>query len=135
MSTVNAVGSQTIDPNSLRTALGKPDESKADKVERAGKQFEAILIRQFLGDALKPSIAGAVEEDQAGGDTYRYFITDILSQNLAQKGVFGLGTALAKQIEAQDKTLATPEHKIKDGTLSAKEGIRTEGIKDLKINN
>lgn len=71
--------------------------SQQQKIEQAGVQFEAIMIRQFLGDALKPSIKGSIDEEGSGNDTYRYFVTDTLAQSLAKEGVFGIG----KQITAQ----------------------------------
>jgi Rod binding domain-containing protein len=97
MSNVSSIGSaQTIDPNALRDMLNRQGAS-ANKIHQTGVQFEAILVRQFLGDALKPSIKGSLDEDDQTADTYRYFINDILSQSLASRGVFGIG----KQIEAQ----------------------------------
>ena len=98
MSHVGPIASTSIDPNALRETMSRQSVSKSEKLERAGVQFEAIMIRQFLGDALKPSIKGSLDEDSSGNDTYRYFVVDTLSQSLAQQGVFGIGKQITQQL-------------------------------------
>ena len=122
MTTINSIGS--VDPNALRDVLSRPGESTPEKIKQAGVQFEAIMLRQFLGDALKPSIQGEVEES-SGSDTYRYFITDTLSQSLAQRGVFGIGEQISKQLLAREERIKAPE----DGTTNA---LNTEAVTENK---
>lgn len=101
MSTIIPISGQTIDPNSLRDVISHPGATNSQKIDQAGVQFEAIFVRQFLNDALKPMVKGAMEEDGSANDTYRYFITDKLSQSLAQQGVFGLGKQISTQLKAR----------------------------------
>ncbi len=105
MSSVAPISSQTIDPNALRDVMHGDGKSEAAKIDAAATQFEAILIREFMGEALKPMIAGgALDEDYAGADTYRYFMVDTLSQSLASQGVFGIGKQISAQLKLQRGT-------------------------------
>ncbi len=108
MSGVSPITPQAVDPNALREMMSHQNAgaNQKHKVEQAGVQFEAILLRQFLGDALKPSIQGSLEEGGSGNDTYRYFVTDTLAQSLAQQGVFGIGKQITQQLLSRlDKTI------------------------------
>jgi peptidoglycan hydrolase FlgJ len=96
MSAIPAINTQTIDPAALRQAMG--GETQAAKLAQASKQFEAIFVRQFLSDALNPMINGSVNQSGAGNETYRYFVTDTLSQSLADKGAFGISRQLTSAL-------------------------------------
>lgn len=102
MSSITRISGQTLDPNALRDVMMRGN-TDAQKVKQAGTQFEAILVRQFLDKALKPQIKGELSEQESStaSDTYRYFITDTLSQALAARGVFGIGKELSAQLTAR----------------------------------
>ena len=105
MSSISAINSDSMDPNALREVIGGGGKTSSEKIDQAGKQFEAIFIRQFLNDALKPMIKNTTEgEDDAASSTYRYMITDQLSQSLAGQGVFGLGKQISTQLKGRQPT-------------------------------
>ncbi len=130
MSSVGSIGSQAVDPNAMRSAMGNANVTRQQKIEQAGVQFEAIMVRQFLNDALKPSIKGSIEEEGAGNDTYRYFVTDTLAQSLAKEGVFGIGKQITAQLtqkmgaaaeaDAQNKASAAPTSGTPDANKTQK---------------
>jgi|GEM_PF-2446236 Rod binding domain-containing protein len=100
MNTVSTINSESIDPSALRDIISGGAKSSAEKIDQAGMQFEAIFVRQFLNDALKPMVKGAADgDDDAASSTYRYMITDRLSQSLASQGVFGLGQKISGQLK------------------------------------
>ena len=127
MSTIGSISAlssaETIDPKALQASLSASKASKSQKIDAAGTQFEAIFVRQFLGDALKPMVKGTMDEGGEANDTYRYFVTDQLAQNLAKQGVFGIGKQVAAQVKAKEL------HKV-DASLAAKTGLGTNTALD-----
>lgn len=64
----------------------------------AGQQFEGILLRQILGDSLKPMVHGPLSGG-GGAGVYQYLTTDVLAERLSQDRRGGLG--IARMVEAQ----------------------------------
>ncbi len=91
-----------------RSMQAGPDRSAA---QGAGEQFEAILVRQLLGDAFKPMFGGA-ETKAPGSDVYQYLVTDVVAQSVAQGGGLGIAKMLVSQLtpkgETADKLETTP---------------------------
>lgn len=85
------------------SGAGKP--SPAD-VEKAAKQFEAILVRQLLSPAIEPMMSGgalgAVKTGGAGGGqgggVYAYLLTDTLAGSVSQGGGLGLASVISRQL-------------------------------------
>jgi Rod binding domain-containing protein len=95
------------DSASVQRAL--MSDPKRPATQAAAEQFEAILVRQLLGDALKPMLGGSSEGGQApGSDVYQYLVTDVVSQSVAQGGGLGIAKMLVAQLtpkgETADKT-------------------------------
>lgn len=81
-----------------------PDVSQAEKIEHASRQFEAILLRQFLGDALKP-----FGSQQSGASAqYQSIIVDSLAGELSRGGQFGFASSLQAQLCAANPTSTMP---------------------------
>jgi len=80
-----------LDPNSAAPA----DPAKIAKVSR---QFESILLRQILGESMKPLL-------QAGpsGQVYGYMLTDALAQKISDAGGLGLAHVLQAQLSKKHK--------------------------------
>lgn len=58
-------------------------------------QFEAIMLRQFLGDSMGAMLGG---EDTPAGSVYGYLVTDVMSSKLAGAGGMGLAKMIAQQL-------------------------------------
>ncbi|MBK8475533.1 MAG: rod-binding protein [Opitutaceae bacterium] len=73
---------------------------KRPNAAAAAEQFEAILVRQLLGDALKPMLGGTAggESEAPGSDVYQYFVTDVIAQSVAQGGGLGIAKMLVPQL-------------------------------------
>ena len=83
--------------------------SQRESAVNAAQQFEAILVRQLLGDAMKPMLGSGVNAAQApGSDVYQYLVTDVVAQSVAQGGGLGIAKMLMTQFtpkgETTDKT-------------------------------
>ena len=97
-----------MDASSIASLGGDPHQLKEMALQRnasaaASKevttQFEALLLRQYLKDALKPVFGGGFLKESGGAhDMYRYFFTDAIAEGVARGGGFGLSDVLQQQI-------------------------------------
>lgn len=63
------------------------------KLGEASRQFEAILLRQFLGESMKPLLEGG-----PSGQVYGYLLTDSLADSLSKAGGLGLSSVIQAQL-------------------------------------
>ncbi len=93
-----AIASLGGDPNQLKEmALSK--HSAAHATKEVTTQFEALLLRQYLKEALKPAFGGGFLKETGGAhDMYRYFFTDAIAEGVARGGGLGLSDVLQQQI-------------------------------------
>ena len=73
------------------------------------RQFEAVLLRQILGDAQKKGFITAVNRESVASDVYRDMITDQLAESISRSGAFGLAASLNQQLQHKHKTTYVPE--------------------------
>lgn len=66
----------------------------ADKSAEVSRQFEAILMRQFIDESMK-----SLTEGGSGGQVYGYFITNSLADAMTKGGGFGLSHILQAQLK------------------------------------
>jgi peptidoglycan hydrolase FlgJ len=78
-----------------------PNVSEQDKVKEACRQFEAILLRQILGEARKSSIATSTEGTSTEKDIYNEMIDNQVADSISRSGSFGLAKSLEKQLVRQ----------------------------------
>ena len=60
--------------------------SDEQKDAAVSEQFESVLVKQFLKEALKPMFKGVFNEDSEEVVMYRHFFTDAISESIAQGG-------------------------------------------------
>ncbi len=82
------------------SAAGKP--SPAD-VQKAARQFEAIMVRQLLAPSIEPmmnggSLGAAGPAGGQGGGVYGYLLTDTLATSISQGGGLGLASVISRQL-------------------------------------
>jgi len=81
------------------------------KTKFVTEQFESVLVKQFLNDALKPMFKGVFNENSEGHRLYRHFFTDALSESIAQGGGFGVSSILQQQLSSnQDSSKLETEN-------------------------
>jgi flagellar protein FlgJ len=83
--------------------------SNADKISEASRQFEAVLLRQMLGEARK-SMSGTAggEGESSTTSIYNDMVNDQLAESISRSGAFGLARSLQSQLVMQ--TLPKSEH-------------------------
>jgi len=84
----------------LQSLAGNPNVSDADKVAEVAREFEAVLLRQILGDIRNPVLASA-EGDPAVNGIYSAMINNQLPASISLSGGFGLARSLTSQLTHQ----------------------------------
>lgn len=88
--------------------------SEAQKVAEAGRQFEAILMRQILGEAMKPVFKSEFTGQSAQAGIYQDLVVNQLAENLTRSGGLGLASSLnhelARQLAAAPKPSEPTAH-------------------------
>ena len=80
---------------------GNPNVSNRDKVTEACRQFEAVLLRQILGEARKTVIPSATSEDTGISGIYEDMINNQLADSISRSGAFGLAMSMQAQLVRQ----------------------------------
>lgn len=78
------------------TARASQAETPARRAE-AARQFEAMLLRQILGEAQKPLFRSSLVKDSTAAALYRDQITTQLADAVTEGGGVGLARALLEQ--------------------------------------
>ena len=66
------------------------------KIAKVSRQFEAILLRQFLSESMKPLLQGG-----PSGQVYGYMLTDSLANEISEGGGLGLAHVIQAQLQKQ----------------------------------
>lgn len=98
-STDPVIQAEFMDANSLKAIANNDAISREQKMVEVGRQFEGVLLKTFLEDALKPMIEGAIDEDSTAHGIYRHFLTDMLADNISKSQSFGFSSALQAQVQ------------------------------------
>lgn len=83
----------------------------AKELEDASRQFEAVFLKQFIGEALKPLLHETPGSQVAGAGVYQHMITDVIAENLSNSGEFGFSSMLQAQL-ADQVGLTEPSQKL-----------------------
>lgn len=70
-----------------------PAGTRAQDMAKVSRQFEGILLRQFLSDSMKPLLEGG-----PAGQVYGYLLTDSLAASISEAGGLGFSTVLQAQL-------------------------------------
>ena len=81
----------------LESLANDKNLTEDQKIGEASKQFEAILLRQFLSESQKPVIQSEFTDNSAAAGIYQDFVTNQLADSLSRSG----GIGLAKTFETQ----------------------------------
>ncbi len=103
------IGKQYVgmDSSMLMEMAHSKNTSHNQKVAAVSDQFESVLVKQFLKEALKPMFKGVFNEDGGAHRMYRHFFTDAISESIAKGGGFGVSTILQQQLQTkQDNTVS-----------------------------
>ena len=90
--------STQLSPTGLDHAAEATGTQDPKKVAKVSRQFESILLRQFLGESMKPLL-----QSGPSGQVYGYMMTDSLASKISEAGGLGLAHVLQTQISQKHK--------------------------------
>lgn len=85
----------------MQEVAAKKGISDKEKLAAASQQFEGVLVKQFLKDALKPMFKGYLNEDGSSHEIYRYFVVDALANSIA--GSIGFSNSIQAQLQKTEE--------------------------------
>ena len=111
---VNDIGSKYVgmDSSMLMEMAHSKHATEEQKTAAVSQQFESVLVKQFLNEALKPMFQGVFNEDGNAHRLYRHFFTDAISESIASGGGFGVSTLLQQQLSKPNEPQKSSGGKI-----------------------
>ena len=111
---VNDIGSKYVgmDSSMLMEMAHSKHATEEQKTSAVSQQFESVLVKQFLKEALKPMFQGVFNEDGNAHRLYRHFFTDAISESIASGGGFGISTLLQQQLSKPNEPQKSTGGKI-----------------------
>ncbi|MEX0322951.1 MAG: hypothetical protein AB3N63_12380 [Puniceicoccaceae bacterium] len=101
------INSATVVPH-IQQAQSAQSVKDAELID-ATQKFEAVFLRQFLGDALKPLLHATPGSDGPGAGFYQYMMTDVIANSLTSQEQFGMASLLQMQLGEQAARLPEAE--------------------------
>ena len=112
--------------------------SEKQKAAAVSGQFEALLVKQYLKQALKPMFKGIFDETGGASGMYRHLFTDALAESIAQGGGFGVSTILQmhlnKKVDAETAAATEKAAEIKTKILNTEASKTYNDESDGKSN-
>jgi Rod binding domain-containing protein len=93
----SALQFNSADPAAWRDRLVHGNAPESEKLAATTREFESMLLRQYLGEALKPLTKGGTMFGSQN-PVYGYLITDSLASGLSSGGVFGFSNLMQAQL-------------------------------------
>lgn len=92
----------------IERLAGNVHVSEAAKLGEVSRQFEAVLLRQILGDAQKQVFTSTMHPESVASGVYRDMVTDQLAESISRAGAFGLAASLKHQLQPKQITTDVP---------------------------
>ena len=75
-------------------------QTEEAKIAEVSQQFEAIILRNFLKDSLKPVFDTYLNQETSRNSIYRYHLGDSLAESMSQREALGISSMLQMQLKA-----------------------------------
>ena len=113
-----------MDTSMLMEMAHSRHASEKQKAAAVSGQFESLLVKQYLKQALKPMFKGIFNENGGASGMYRHMFTDAMAESIAQGGGFGISSML--QMHLNKKVDAEGAELIEEATASEIENDATD---------
>jgi Rod binding domain-containing protein len=100
------ISASDIAPEQL---AGNPLLTQEQKISEASRQFEAVLLRQILGDAQKTVFKSEFSDNSTASGIYQDLITKSLADDISKSGAFGLAQTFERQLNRPTAIVAKDE--------------------------
>ncbi len=109
---VSQIVSTWVPPENTPGAAGA---AESQELKGASQKFEAFLLQQFLGQALKPLLHDSLGSNAPGSHIYQHMMTDTIASQLSQEESFGFASLLQMQLTGKvDSELSPKDSSQKD---------------------
>tara|TARA_E500000178_G_scaffold356473_1_gene434648 strand:- start:1583 stop:1927 length:345 start_codon:yes stop_codon:yes gene_type:complete len=107
----NDIGNNYVgmDTSMLMDMAHSKHATEEQKNAAVSQQFESVLVKQFLKEALKPMFKGVFNEEGGAHRMYRHFFTDAISESIASGGGFGVSSILQQQLNQATSTQSSQQ--------------------------
>ncbi|MGD1019057.1 MAG: rod-binding protein [Verrucomicrobiia bacterium] len=85
----------------LEKLAGNTSLTEEEKMGEVGRQFEAVLLRQILSEAQKPTFKSKYTDDSTASSIYRDMTVKQLADSMSRAGGLGLARTLNTQLTKQ----------------------------------
>jgi Rod binding domain-containing protein len=92
-----------------------PEAKAVSKSEKAGRDFEALLLTPVLESLQKTFSGPEADAASVGADDYRHMSTQALAQAIAERGGIGIAKLLRQHLAAEVEPGASASTKVSDG--------------------
>jgi peptidoglycan hydrolase FlgJ len=92
----------------LESLAGNKALTQDQKIAEASRQFEAVLLRQFLSESQKPVITSEFTDNSNTAGIYQDMITNQLADSLSRGGGIGLAKTFEQQLTPHARNPAGP---------------------------
>jgi flagellar protein FlgJ len=82
----------------VESLAGNQSLTRDQKIAEASRQFEAILLRQFLSESQKPVITSEFTDNSSSAGIYQDMISNQLADSLSRGGGIGLAKVFERQL-------------------------------------
>jgi len=82
----------------LESLAGSKALSQDQKIAEASRQFEALLVRQFLAESQKTVVKSEFTDNSTSAGIYQDMITNQLADSLSRGGGIGLAKTFERQL-------------------------------------
>ena len=82
----------------LESLAGNQSLTHDQKIAEASRQFEAVLLHQFLSESQKPVITSEFTDNSNASGIYQDMISNQLADSLSRNGGIGLAKIFERQL-------------------------------------
>lgn len=90
--------------------------SQDEKIAEASRQFESVLLRQFLAESQKPVITSEFTDNSSSSGIYQDMITTQLADSLSRAGGIGLAKSFERQLTHPKPHSASAQNNISNAS-------------------
>lgn len=94
----------------LERLAGNSSLSEEQKIAEAGRQFEAVLLRQILQSTQKTVFKTKYADDSTAAGIYHDMVTSQLADSISKSGQFGLAKSFERQLTRQSLPASPAGH-------------------------
>jgi|KBSSwiStaDraftv2_1062776.scaffolds.fasta_scaffold332168_2 flagellar protein FlgJ len=98
ISSLRAAGPDGLGSIPIQDLAANKALTEEQKIDEACRQFEAVMLRQILGQARKTVFHSKLKEDSTASGIYQDMVTGQLADAISQSGSFGLARSLQSQL-------------------------------------